>query len=72
MQAIITREMQNFCAIPEDCDAGLFVHSGQVQVRQAKISNDDCKIEQDQDGDTGQYTFNIPVRLQTLQQCESC
>ena len=34
-------------------DTGLFVHSGQVHVREAKISNDDLKIEQDQDGDIG-------------------
>ena len=53
VQAIITRGAQNCCAIPEDCNAGLFVHSGHVQVREAKISNDYSKIEQDQDGDIG-------------------
>ena len=51
MQTINTRGMQNCCAIAEDCDAGLVVHSGQVEVREAKNLNDDWKIKQDQDGD---------------------
>ena len=41
MQVIITRGAQNCCAMPEDCNAGLLVQSGQVKVREAKISNDD-------------------------------
>ena len=51
MQAVITRGVKNCCAIPEGCDAGLFVHSEQVQVRETKISNEDCKIKQDKNGD---------------------
>ena len=65
---------------PKRLDARLFVHSGQVQVGEAEISNDDWNIEQDQDGDIGpmlrlvknRNTFNIPVKLQTLQECKSC
>ena len=30
MQAIITRGVQNYYVILENCDAGLFVHSGQA------------------------------------------
>ena len=41
MHAIITRGAQNCCAIQEVCDAGLLVHSGHFQVREAKTSNDD-------------------------------
>ena len=53
IQAIIPSGVQNCCLIPENCNTGLLVHSDQVQVGEAKISNDDLKIEQDHDNDIG-------------------
>ena len=43
MQTVITRGLGNFCAIPENCDAGFPVHSGQVQAGEAKILNDELE-----------------------------